>query len=84
MSSPVLSALGEFALWFMSSCQGNPGEMKQVEKDAIDAGYRHIDTALFYENEKEAGAAIRAKIADGNIKREDVCHDKGKTRRVIL
>ena len=46
--------------------------MEQVVKDAIDAGYRHFDTALFYNNEKEVGAAIRAKIADGVIKREDV------------
>lgn len=43
--------------------------MEQVVKDAIDAGYRHIDTALFYD--KEAGAAIKAKIA-GVIEREDV------------
>jgi aldehyde reductase len=46
--------------------------MEQVVKDAIDAGYRHIDTALFYENEKEVGAAVRAKIAEGVIRREDV------------
>jgi aldehyde reductase len=45
--------------------------MEQVVKDATDAGYRHIDTALFYENEKEVGAAVRAKIA-GVIRREDV------------
>ncbi|KDR21031.1 hypothetical protein L798_04544, partial [Zootermopsis nevadensis] len=48
------------------------GEMKQVVKDAIDAGYRHFDTALFYRNEKEVGAAIRAKIADGTITRNQV------------
>jgi diketogulonate reductase-like aldo/keto reductase len=36
--------------------------MEQVVEDAIDAGYRHIDTALFYENEKEAGAAIKTKL----------------------
>lgn len=41
-------------------------------KDAIDAGYRHFDTAYFYENEAEVGEAIREKIAEGVIKREDV------------
>lgn len=40
--------------------------------DAIDAGYRHIDTAYFYENEHEVGNAVRDKIAKGVIKREDI------------
>ncbi|XP_078688469.1 aldo-keto reductase family 1 member B1-like [Branchiostoma floridae x Branchiostoma belcheri] len=41
-------------------------------KTAIDAGYRHIDTAWMYKNEKEVGQAIKEKIAEGKIKREDV------------
>ncbi|XP_053675614.1 1,5-anhydro-D-fructose reductase-like [Anopheles nili] len=41
-------------------------------KTAIDAGYRHIDTAFLYENETEVGQGIKEKIEDGTITREDI------------
>lgn len=47
-------------------------EGENAIKDAIDIGYRHIDTAYLYENEREVGNAVRAKIADGTIRREDI------------
>lgn len=39
---------------------------------AIDCGYRHIDTAYVYENEIDIGKAIKVKIDEGLIKREDM------------
>ncbi|MBP5615190.1 MAG: aldo/keto reductase [Alphaproteobacteria bacterium] len=39
---------------------------------AIKAGYRLIDTAEGYKNEKEVGCAIKKCIQEGIIKREDV------------
>jgi len=41
---------------------------RQAVKDAIETGYRHIDTALVYENEKEVGQGIK----DSGVKREDL------------
>lgn len=41
-------------------------------KLAIDAGYRQFDTASFYFNEEEVGRAVRAKIDEGVVKREEV------------
>jgi len=46
--------------------------VKQAVKDAIDLGYRHIDTAVYYNNEKEIGEAVREKINDGSVTREDL------------
>ena len=46
--------------------------MSRVVTDALDAGYRHMDTARIYGNEQGVGAALRAAVTARTIKREDV------------
>lgn len=52
--------------------QSKPGEVANAVKDAIDAGYHHIDCAMVYENEQEVGEGLKAKFEDGTIKRSDI------------
>lgn len=40
---------------------------------AIKAGYRLFDCACDYGNEKEAGDGLKRAIAEGLVKREEVC-----------
>ncbi|CAH0698120.1 unnamed protein product [Spodoptera exigua] len=46
--------------------------VQRAVEAAIDAGYRHIDTAAIYETEKQVGTAIQNKIAEGVVAREDL------------
>ncbi len=45
---------------------------EQVVGAALDAGYRHIDTAEGYNNEKAIGRALAPRLAHDNVSREDI------------
>lgn len=48
------------------------GATKQAVLDAIKSGYRLIDTAASYGNEREVGEGIKEAIAQGIVTREDL------------
>ncbi|WP_432102174.1 aldo/keto reductase [Streptomyces sp. bgisy091] len=48
--------------------QTPPDETIAAVRDALDLGYRHIDTAAAYGNEREVGQAIR----DSGVPRDDI------------
>lgn len=49
-----------------------PEDAARVVRDAIAAGYRHLDSACDYGNEKEVGEGIRQALSEGLCRREDL------------
>lgn len=49
-----------------------PGDVYQAVKDAIAAGYRHIDCAHIYGNEAEIGQALAECFNEGVVSREQM------------
>ena len=50
----------------------DPAVTISATRDALEAGYRHLDCAERYRNEREVGEALRASLAAGGIAREDI------------
>ncbi|KAK8553748.1 hypothetical protein V6N13_072687 [Hibiscus sabdariffa] len=51
---------------------GTYGVAGNTVATAVKAGYRHIDCASLYANEKEVGFALKGLFDDGVVKREDL------------
>lgn len=43
----------------LGTWQSKPGEVERAVEEALRCGYRHIDTAFAYGNEKEVGVGMR-------------------------
>ncbi|XP_057364886.1 aldo-keto reductase family 1 member B1-like [Daphnia carinata] len=62
----------EMPIMGFGTYSGKPEEFTRMISDAINAGYRHIDGAMFYGNEVDVGNAVRQKIEEKVVKREDL------------
>src|SRR5215217_3046028 len=68
--------------------QIEPDETAEAVREAIEVGYRHIDTAEMYGNEREVGEGIRASGVDRSDdfvttwKTLEEFHDDGRARSI--
>ncbi|HMG97829.1 MAG TPA: aldo/keto reductase, partial [Gaiellales bacterium] len=58
----------EMPLVGLGTWQANGSRAYDAVRGALDVGYRHIDTATMYANEKEVGRAVR----DSGLPRDEV------------
>ncbi|XP_076318511.1 aldo-keto reductase family 1 member B1-like isoform X4 [Tachypleus tridentatus] len=56
----------------LGTWQVKAGELEAAVETAIEYGYRHIDTAWFYTNEKDIGNVLKRVFDAGKLKREDI------------
>lgn len=56
----------------LGTWQSAPGEVAAAVEHALGVGYRLIDGAYCYGNEDEVGQGIRAALAKGFVKREEI------------
>jgi diketogulonate reductase-like aldo/keto reductase len=47
-------------------------ELDAALDEALEVGYRHIDTAYVYENENVVGNVLRRWLDSGKLRREDL------------
>ena len=56
----------------LGTWKARPNEVRDAVRDALGAGYAHVDCAAAYANESEVGEALREAFERGDAKREDV------------
>ncbi len=56
----------------LGTWKSNRNEVQSALREAVRIGYRHIDCAPIYENEKEVGNGLAPLIQGGTVKRDEI------------
>jgi len=67
-----LTPEGSMPVIGLGTWQARGGDVERALNIALEAGYRHIDTAYIYNNEAEIGKVLKQWLDSGKLKREDI------------
>ncbi len=69
---PLNSGAGSMPALGFGTLIPDPAETKSATTNALKVGFRHLDCAERYRNERAVGEALQAEFAAGTLSREDV------------
>ena len=69
---PLNNGSGQMPALGFGTLIPDAAETINATRDALEAGFRHLDCAERYQNEREVGEALQAGLAAGGISRSDI------------